>query len=186
MHPLWRAARGGVGRWRDGSLPLAPCLYQPAHRRGASRARTQPGVLLPRRTAERGRVCSRKAGKGGAACADVAHFASIRRHSGGGAAANAAAETLRNEGYRGGITMLSADDSVPYDRPNLSKGFLAGSAEEDWIPLRSPDFYKKHNIDLKLATRVAALDPSSRKLQLADGSELMYDALLLATGAGTL
>ncbi|MGA9214366.1 MAG: FAD-dependent oxidoreductase [Methylocella sp.] len=102
---------------------------------------------------------------------------------GGGAAANAAAETLRNEGYRGGITMLSADDSGPYDRPNLSKGFLAGSAEEDWIPLRSPDFYKKNNIDLKLATRVAALDPSSRKLRLADGGELKYDALLLATGA---
>ncbi|HEY4847829.1 MAG TPA: FAD-dependent oxidoreductase, partial [Methylocella sp.] len=102
---------------------------------------------------------------------------------GGGAAANAAAETLRNEGYRGGITMLSADDSVPYDRPNLSKGFLAGSAEEDWIPLRSLDFYTGNNIDLKLATRVAALDPSSRKLRLADGGELTYDALLLATGA---
>ncbi|MGH6850430.1 MAG: FAD-dependent oxidoreductase [Methylocella sp.] len=102
---------------------------------------------------------------------------------GGGAAANAAAETLRNESYRGGITMLSADDSAPYDRPNLSKGFLAGSAEEDWIPLRSPDFYKEKDIDLKLATRVAVLDPTSRKLRLADGAELMYDALLLATGA---
>ncbi|MGC2222498.1 MAG: FAD-dependent oxidoreductase [Methylocella sp.] len=102
---------------------------------------------------------------------------------GGGAAANAAAETLRNEGYRGGITMLSADHSGPCDRPNLSKGFLAGSAEADWIPLRSPDFYKEHDIDLKLATSVAALDPSSRKLRLADGGELMYDALLLATGA---
>jgi apoptosis-inducing factor 3 len=102
---------------------------------------------------------------------------------GGGAAANAAAETLRNEGYRGGITMVSADDSAPYDRPNLSKGFLAGTAEEDWIPLRSPDFYKEHSIDLKLATRVTALDPSRRKLRLADGSELMFDALLLATGA---
>jgi apoptosis-inducing factor 3 len=105
---------------------------------------------------------------------------------GGGAAANAAAETLRNEGYPGRITILSADDSGPYDRPNLSKGFLAGSAEEDWIPLRSPDFYIENNIDLKLATRVAILDPSSRKLRLADGGELMYDALLLATGAEPL
>jgi NADPH-dependent 2,4-dienoyl-CoA reductase/sulfur reductase-like enzyme/nitrite reductase/ring-hydroxylating ferredoxin subunit len=102
---------------------------------------------------------------------------------GGGAAANAAAETLRNEGYRGGITMLSADDAAPYDRPNLSKGFLAGTAEEDWIPLRSPDFYKEHDIDLKLATRVTAIDPSSHKLRLADGSELTFDVLLLATGA---
>ncbi|MGQ0445455.1 MAG: FAD-dependent oxidoreductase [Beijerinckiaceae bacterium] len=102
---------------------------------------------------------------------------------GGGAAANAAAETLRNEGYRGGITMLSADDSGPYDRPNLSKGYLAGSAEEDWIPLRSPDFYKENDIDLKVGTSVTALDPSRRKLRLADGGELTYDALLLATGA---
>ena len=102
---------------------------------------------------------------------------------GGGAAGNAAAETLRKEGYAGGITLLSADDSGPYDRPNLSKGFLAGTAEADWIPLRSPDFYTKHGIELRLATRVAALDLSNRKVRLADGSELAYDALLLATGA---
>jgi NADPH-dependent 2,4-dienoyl-CoA reductase/sulfur reductase-like enzyme len=102
---------------------------------------------------------------------------------GGGAAGNAAAETLRKEGYTGSITMVSADDSGPYDRPNLSKSFLAGTAEEDWIPLRSPDFYKDHDIDLRLGAHVLALDPSARKVQLADGSALTYDALLLATGA---
>ena len=102
---------------------------------------------------------------------------------GGGAAASAAAETLRNEGYPGRITMLSADNSVPYDRPNLSKGYLAGSAEEDWIPLRSMDFYKEHDIDLKLRACVAEVDPASRKLRLVEGSELAFDALLLATGA---
>lgn len=102
---------------------------------------------------------------------------------GGGAAGNAAAETLRKEGYTGGITILSADENGPYDRPNLSKGFLAGTAEADWIPLRSPDFYTKHGIELRLATHVAALDPANRKVRLADGSELAYGALLLATGA---
>jgi NADPH-dependent 2,4-dienoyl-CoA reductase/sulfur reductase-like enzyme/nitrite reductase/ring-hydroxylating ferredoxin subunit len=102
---------------------------------------------------------------------------------GGGAAGNAAAETLRNEGFSGAITMVSADESGPYDRPNLSKGFLAGSAEADWIPLRSPDFYKEHGIDLRLATRVAAIDPPGHTLRLADGSALAFDALLLATGS---
>ena len=102
---------------------------------------------------------------------------------GGGAAANAAAGTLRKEGFSGTLTMLSADDSPPYDRPNLSKNFLAGTAEEDWIPLRSPDFYEEQGIDLRLATRVAAIDTAARKLRLADASELAYDALLLATGA---
>jgi apoptosis-inducing factor 3 len=102
---------------------------------------------------------------------------------GGGAAGNAAAETLRKEGFAGSITMLSTDDSGPYDRPNLSKGFLAGSAEEDWIPLRSPDFYKEHDIDLRLAAGVASIDPANHKLRLTDASELAFDTLLLATGA---
>ncbi len=102
---------------------------------------------------------------------------------GGGAAGIVAAETLRREGYAGPITMLSADSSAPYDRPNLSKDYLAGTAPEEWIPLNPPEFYSENRIDLRLAARVTAIDKDTRRVTLAGGETLDYGALLLATGA---
>jgi NADPH-dependent 2,4-dienoyl-CoA reductase/sulfur reductase-like enzyme/nitrite reductase/ring-hydroxylating ferredoxin subunit len=102
---------------------------------------------------------------------------------GGGAAGNAAAEMLRREGYAGGITMLSADQSGPCDRPNLSKGYLAGMSPAESNPLRPADFYREQRIELKLNSRVVSIDAAKRQVHVADGTSQTYDALLLATGA---
>lgn len=102
---------------------------------------------------------------------------------GGGAAGFAAAEMLRREGYAGAVTMLSDDAAAPVDRPNLSKDYLAGQAPEDWMPLRPDDFYREAGIDLRLGTPVVSVDPKGRSVQLADGTALPFDRLLLATGA---
>ena len=102
---------------------------------------------------------------------------------GGGAAGNAAAEMLRHEGYAGRLTMLSADKTVPCDRPNLSKGFLAGTAPPTSNPLRSPEFYEQHKINLMLNAQVARIDTAGRAVHLTDDTRHDYDALLLATGA---
>ena len=101
---------------------------------------------------------------------------------GGGAAGFAAAEMLRRQDYKGGIVMLSSDDAPPVDRPNLSKDYLAGSAPEDWLPLRPDDFYQQAGIDLRLRTTVTDIDTKSRQLTTTSGA-IGYDRLLLATGA---
>jgi NADPH-dependent 2,4-dienoyl-CoA reductase/sulfur reductase-like enzyme/nitrite reductase/ring-hydroxylating ferredoxin subunit len=102
---------------------------------------------------------------------------------GGGAAGDSAAETLRREGHAGSITVIDTDPDVPYDRPNLSKDYLAGSAPEEWIPLHPPEFYAERGIELRRGPRVLAIDPAARQVRLDDGTELPYGALLLATGA---
>ena len=105
---------------------------------------------------------------------------------GGGAAGNAAAEMLRREGFLGSITILNADEALPCDRPKLSKDYLSGAADAAAVPLRSPEFYREHSIDLRLGVRVASLDTANRQVLLADGSRHGYHALLLATGAAAV
>jgi NADPH-dependent 2,4-dienoyl-CoA reductase/sulfur reductase-like enzyme/nitrite reductase/ring-hydroxylating ferredoxin subunit len=102
---------------------------------------------------------------------------------GAGAAGGAAAEMLRREGYDGPVTLIGADESLPYDRPNLSKDYLAGSAPEEWIPLRPPEFYREQKIDALTNTTVTSIDPKAKQVMLSDGRSLGYGALLLATGA---
>src|SRR3982751_4118045 len=102
---------------------------------------------------------------------------------GAGAAGGAAAEMLRREGYDGPVTLIGTDESLPYDRPNLSKDYLAGNAPEEWIPLRPPEFYREQKIDTFTNTSVTAIDSKEKEVTLSNGCSLGYDALLLATGA---
>ena len=102
---------------------------------------------------------------------------------GGGAAGLAAADMLRREAYEGPITMISADADPPVDRPNLSKDYLAGEAQDDWIPLWPSDLYAERHVELVLGSRVTSIDASARTVHLADGSHRNYGALLIATGA---
>lgn len=102
---------------------------------------------------------------------------------GGGAAGFACAEMLRRRGYGAQLTMLSDDADPPCDRPNLSKDYLAGTAPEEWIPLRPEGFYAEQRIELQLRSRAARIDTTARRVVTADGRELAFDRLLLATGA---
>ena len=105
---------------------------------------------------------------------------------GGGAAGFAAAEMLRRQDYAHAVTVISADDAGPYDRPNLSKDYLAGKAPEEWIPLRPPDWYQQTKVDVLTSRRVVRLKPDERSVELDDGRRLEYGALLLATGASPI
>ena len=102
---------------------------------------------------------------------------------GGGAAGLAAADMLRREAYAGPITIISADEDPPVDRPNLSKDYLAGEAQDDWMPLWPADLYAERRVDLVLGARAVSIDAGARTVLLADGSRREFGALLIATGA---
>ncbi len=102
---------------------------------------------------------------------------------GGGAAGLAAADMLRRERYEGPIVMISADADPPVDRPNLSKDYLAGEAQDDWIPLWPLDLYAQRQIELLVGSRVSSIDATGRTVLLENGSRRDFGALLIATGA---
>jgi NADPH-dependent 2,4-dienoyl-CoA reductase/sulfur reductase-like enzyme/nitrite reductase/ring-hydroxylating ferredoxin subunit len=102
---------------------------------------------------------------------------------GAGGAGNAAVEELRRQGFGGRIVLIDPETDAPYDRPNLSKDYLAGNAPEEWIPLHPRDFYDERRIELHLGARVTALDPQAKTVTLSEGQSLKYEALILATGS---
>jgi apoptosis-inducing factor 3 len=130
-----------------------------------------------------GKIFVREKAKPASAPARLAQNPSSIVIVGGGAAGLAAADMLRREGYRNAITMISADEDAPVDRPNLSKDYLAGEAQDDWIPLWPPDLYAERQIELLLRSPVTSIDPAARTVTLENGSRREFGALLLATGA---
>ena len=101
---------------------------------------------------------------------------------GAGAAGFAAAQTLREEGFRGNVVMITRENRAPYDRPNLSKDYLHGHAEPEWMPLRSQEFFSEHDIKLLLNREVTRVDGQTKTITFDGGETMDYDALLVATG----
>ncbi|MEV6488809.1 FAD-dependent oxidoreductase [Actinoplanes sp. NPDC051633] len=101
---------------------------------------------------------------------------------GAGLAGGKAVETLRDQGYDGRIVLIGSEESPPYERPPLSKGLLLGTAERDSVFVHTPQWYADHDVDLRTGTTVTGLSPEKR-LVAAGGEEIVYDRLLLTTGA---
>ena len=101
---------------------------------------------------------------------------------GGGLAAGKAAQTLREEGYDGDLVVVTGEAHRPYERPPLSKDYLRGEADRSAVFTIDEDWYAQ-NADLRTGEPATGLDPSARKLTLADGSTVDYEKLLLATGS---
>ncbi|HEY6186355.1 MAG TPA: FAD-dependent oxidoreductase [Pyrinomonadaceae bacterium] len=101
---------------------------------------------------------------------------------GGGAAGYAAAQALREDGFQGRVLMITREDRTPYDRPNLSKDYLQGHAEPEWMPLRADEFYAEHTIEVLRGKEVARVDAADKTITFKDGDTLTCDSLLIATG----
>lgn len=101
---------------------------------------------------------------------------------GAGAAGYAAAQTLREEGFRGNVVIITRENRAPYDRPNLSKDYLHGHAEAEWMPLRPDEFFSEHGIQLVLNREVTRVDATAKTITFEGGETMEYDVLLVATG----
>jgi NADPH-dependent 2,4-dienoyl-CoA reductase/sulfur reductase-like enzyme/nitrite reductase/ring-hydroxylating ferredoxin subunit len=101
---------------------------------------------------------------------------------GGGGAGAFAVEGLREGGFTGKIVMLTASQEAPYDRPNCSKDYLQGKAPDEWMPLRSDEFYKDYGIDIRTNQHVTSLDPATRQIELTSGETITYDKALVCSG----
>src|SRR3954466_9411796 len=102
---------------------------------------------------------------------------------GGGLAGAKTAEALRDQGYDRPVTLLAAEDELPYERPPLSKGYLMGKDEFEKAVVHPEEWYAQHDVDLRRATRVTAIHREAHEVELDDGTRVPYGALVLATGS---
>jgi 3-phenylpropionate/trans-cinnamate dioxygenase ferredoxin reductase subunit len=102
---------------------------------------------------------------------------------GGGLAGVKTAEALRDKDFDGRIVLFAAEEHLPYERPPLSKEYLAGKKQLGDFTTASSAWYRDHHIDLQLGTEVSAIDPKAHTVALPDGSAVRYDKLVLATGS---
>jgi len=110
-------------------------------------------------------------------------FASRIAIVGAGQAAAQAVETLRKRGHTGQITIIGEEALLPYQRPPLSKKYLAGTLDRDRLLIRHAAHYADHGVDVRLGFAAVRIDRARRRVEIADGSAVEYDALLLATGS---
>lgn len=102
---------------------------------------------------------------------------------GAGHAAGQAVASLRQEGFTGEITLIGNEPYLPYQRPPLSKKFLAGEIGIDRVYFKPPEFYEKEGVNVKLGTRVTEIDRKAKSLRTDKGETLSYTKLILATGS---
>ncbi len=102
---------------------------------------------------------------------------------GAGAAGNAAAQSLRQNGFPGRILMISDETEMPYDRPNLNKDYLQGDVKDEWMPLRSEKFFQNRGIELMMGKKVTKVDVGAGTVEFENNERVSYDKLLLATGS---
>jgi 3-phenylpropionate/trans-cinnamate dioxygenase ferredoxin reductase subunit len=103
--------------------------------------------------------------------------------AGAGQASVQAIDTLRRKGFAGKIVLIGDEPWLPYQRPPLSKKYLAGALERDRLLLRPAHFYESHAVEIMLGRRVEEISRREQRLRLDDGSTCAYDALLIATGS---
>jgi apoptosis-inducing factor 3 len=101
---------------------------------------------------------------------------------GTGAAGNAAAQTLREDGFKGRIVMITHENRLPYDRPQLSKEYMEGKSDEGAVQLRPGDFYREHDIELMFRKKVTGVDIVKKMISFENGESISYDKALIATG----